>query len=365
MALIAYPYSAATQDLWLYQSETISYFDYNDSTWKTTTAEKPVAWNPGSPLYDYRRSLQGISLRKRFATSLDTDSSYHPYNNPADPANKWVYNNTYPMGVYAVSPRFALVCAHCFPGNPVYNPLNKWSGTTFPQNSLNDRLMSFSWMNEHNVVTDQFPTSQVIASFLSHPGYPSLSIIEDVELCEFPSSLSFEPLQLVNFLNLAPGATIWILDGAMKIIRSKLVQAGSRLEVSQPPYRRELLILDMAIKPDGTAAPLGVKTFLHDSGSVGFVEISPPSGPGAGDGVMGLIPAHVFGSFMDARYGDLPVPGTIGTYPPSGQFRTYMAERGYPTKPLRFARRQHQNLMLQSEADSLLQSLQAITIPGV
>lgn len=358
MALIGYPYSAATQDLWLYAPETLVH------TGGTTVVESPVAWNPGSPLYGYRWSLQGISLRKRYASNINLNSAFFPYNDPNDPANKWAYNNCYPMAFYAITRKHLFTCAHCYGRtvSAVRNPTQKWSGTIWTPNTLNDKLTAFKWMDGNNNISDSFETTEVIAPYGINTT-PPLATGADVILSELDGTLSFQPMQVVDFLNLAPDATLWLLDSTMKIIRMKLTKAV--VEKNYLGEAQERLNVD-AMLPDGSAtAP--VSFFLHDSGSVLLVEIEPPSSPAAGDGIMGLVASHVFaaGSFYSPAgfYGELSAYGDRGSAPNPINIRSYTASTGYEMKPLAHAHRQHNDLVLASEMDRLLERVQAIDIP--
>lgn len=357
MALIGYPYSAATQDLWLYAPETIVH------TGGTTVVDSPVAWNPGSPLYGYRWSLQGISLRKRYATVSSPNPAFFPYNDPNDPANKWVYNNCYPMAFYAITRKHLFTCAHCYSRSTsaVRNPTQKWSGTMWTPDTLNDKLTAFKWMDGDNNISDSFETSQVLAPY-GTDGAPFSGA--DLVLSELEGTLSFQPMQIVDFLNLAPGATLWLLDSTMKIIRMKLTKAFVNYNqfINQSQERLEVV----SMLPDGSA-PADINFFLHDSGSVLLVEIEPPSSPAAGDGIMGLVASHAFsgGSYFSSAgfYAELSAYGYRGSAPNPINLRNYTESTGYAMKPLVHPRRQHNDLVLASEMDRLLERVQAIDFP--
>jgi hypothetical protein len=368
IALIGYPYSAATQDLWLYQQETVT---HNAGS---TLVEAPVAWNPGSPLYGYRQSLQGISLRKRYVSaSAANDPTVLPaqynyfatFNNPADPANKWAFNNCFPMAFFAASKKHLFTCSHCYAQQPnqVRNTSLKWSGTVFTPNSLNDRLVTFKWMNKSNVITDSFETTQVMAPYNADPG-TSLVINTDVSISELEGELSFQPLQVVNFLNLAPGATLWMLDSAMKIVRMRLVKAHVENFFSNL-YSEERFVVESML-PDGSATA-DIFFYQHDSGTILLTEISPPTSAQAGDGVMGLIASHVqvggYEYLSNVIYGELSAPGYQGSAGTYTKIRDYLADSGYPMRPLAQARRTHTDFVLASQMDHLLREVQDINLP--
>jgi hypothetical protein len=359
MALIGYPYSAASQDLWLYAPETIVH------SGGSTVVESPVAWNPGSPLYGYRRSLQGISLRKRYASNINLNASYFQYNDPNDPANKWVYNNCYPMAFLAITRKHLFTCAHCYGRtvSAVRNPAQKWSGTVWTPNTLNDKLTAFKWMDSDNNISDSFETTQVIAPY-GVDTTPPLTTDADVLLSELEGTLSFEPLQVVDFLNLAPNATMWLVDSTMKIIRMKTVSSSVGYSSVSGTSQERLTVQSML--PDGSATAI-VQFFLHDSGSFLLAEIRPPSSPAAGDGIMGLVASHVYtgGSFYSPAgfYGELSAPGQWGSAPNPINIRQYTEDTGFEMKPLIHAKRQHTDLVLVNEMDRLLERVQAIQLP--
>jgi hypothetical protein len=360
--LIGYPYSAASQDLWLYADETVIH------TGGTTVVKKPVAWNPGSPLYGYRKSLQGISLRRRIATSAAVSqvpalsyNQFTPFNDPNDPANFWAYYNCYPMALYAVSKRLLFTCQHCYPSaSGLRNPAEKWSGTVFPVGSLNDKISAFEWMDKDNNITDSFSTADVLAPYDSNTSPALPTINRDLSLTELPSDLSFEPLKIVNYLNLAPDATVWILDSAMKIVRSKIIKLG--VAPITPTMARDNMFLQ-TVNPAGSAN-VNVFSYLHDSGSVCLVEVSPPTSAAAGDGVLGLVAAHLVSggsSFAPEFYGGFEVPGYIGAQAEVYGYRSYAEAIGSPMTVVA-AKRQHTNFVLVNSMDRLLEKVQALQL---
>lgn len=362
MATIGYPYSAASQDLWLYTPETIS--------WIGGSAEvlRPSAWNPGSPLYGYRKSLQGISLRKRISTATSLFEPYISINDPDDPANFWAFHNCFPMSFFAVSKKFLFTCAHCYSvtAGTLRNPDLKWAGGVYAVGSYLDATLAFQWMDKDNVVTDSFPTSQVIKAF-NQDGSTLITkhadMWSDVAITELDGVLSFEPLQVVDYLSLKPGSTLWLLDSASKIIRLKLTLASMNRFVIYPNTSREELLTETT---DPAGNPALTYFYLHDSGSVAFVEIEPPSSPEAGDGIMGLVANHVVTGAtsipgFQGGYGELSSLGFNGGLPTTIQIRDYMASRGYPMLPLRKPLRQHSDLALLSLEDQVRLKVDALS----
>lgn len=366
MACLAYPYNATTQDLWLYANETIVH------SGGTTVVLKPVAWNPNSPLYGYRRSLQGISLRRRLVTSTAVAHlsalSYAQcaaVNNPADPANQWVFNNCYPMPVYAVTKKLMFCCQHCFLLSAgARNPALSWSGGVFSVDSLNDKLMGFQWMDGDNVITDDISPSDVIKPYNSDT-VPSLTTTQDLAITELAGSreLSFEPMKIVDPRTLAPGSTLWSVDSAMKIVRLKYIKSPITPLYQGSTEARERYDLRTML-PDGSAESF-VHYYLHDSGSVAFGVISEPTSAAAGDGVLGVVPKHLYnGAEFNTQsfgYGEYEGFGAIASLSRGSTIRNYFTQRGYPLN-YQQALRQHTDLALVSTCDRIVEKVDQLTI---
>lgn len=369
MAGIGYPYVSAVQDLWLYEPRTVTW----NSGSSSGVFEYPIAWNPGSPLYGYRASLQGISLRWRIATASAATylapalyAAYAAINNPATPANKWAFFNCYPMPLYAVSKKFCWTCAHCFGASGERNPTRIFRDTVFGPETLNDKLMVSKWMNKDNQITDTVQTDQMLPPFNVDTPQNFRSGF-DLSLTELHNPLSFNPLTVVDVRSLRPGSTMWYIDSAMKIIRFRMDGAGvKRRTVSSSPYSFDR-VKATAMLPDGSAVA-SAYAYLHDSGSVFLAEIQPPSSPTAGDGVLGLVPWHQFlggqlGETTDhENYGEFTAYGYQGSSPVYSNVRNYMSARFFPMPPAQKAKRQHSDLLLVSTLDRLVEKVNSITV---
>ena len=231
----------------------------------------------------------------------------------------------------------------------------------FPAGSFNDKCSAFKWMNKDNVITDSFDTSEVISSFNTDSS-PSLNLAStDLLLTELPSELSFQPLQVVDFLSLSPGATLWYLDGAMKLIRTRLLDA--RVRRVTPTLSAEKIEVEGRV-PDGSAFAL-TSAYMFDSSSVLLVEVSPPTSAAAGDGVMGLVAGHTSTAGLlsvNQLYGELNPPGYVASFPGPNNARSYMEARGYPMLPLVKAKSQHSDFVLVSQMDRLLERVQNLPV---
>lgn len=113
-----------------------------------------------------------------------------------------------------------------------------------------------------------------------------------------------------------------------------------------------------AVTPDGLTNVL-IGHYLHDSGSVLFAEISPPTSAAAGDGVLGLVPAHMYtgGDFTSGNkqlYSEYTSFGRMGSGTPATRMINYAALKGdsFEAQP---AKRQHTDFALQSTMDTILQ----------
>lgn len=366
MAVYGYPYDPSTMDLWLYADEVISHSGGN------TTVKTPVAWNPTSPLYPYRKSLHGLALKRRYKTTSVASlfpslyAAYSQYNDPSNPANDWVYWNTYPMGFVAPTKRYLPTCGHCYniTVGRARNPSLFWSGGVFAANSFNDRMISFRWMDKDNVITDSFDTTEVLAPYYTNAN-PAFNINgTDAPFSELPSDLSFDPVKVADIRNLSPGSRFWGLDSNM-IISSHEVQSSKVRLVAGPTIgsvasREDFTSLPLF--PDGSKGPSTMSFYTHDSGSIAFVEISPPTSAEAGDGVVALLPRHVFSmgtAYDTTMWSERNSPGYRGSQPFVTTIRSYLESVGDPWTDAQ-ALRQHDDLLLVNQDDRVLERVLAI-----
>lgn len=361
--LIPYPYNPATQDLWIYEDHQISWTVPEPST---SVVKRPIAWNPSSPLYGYRRSLRGISARFRTFSTFCSDpvaAVYAEYNNPALEANKPVYYNSYPMQFLVMSEKFMWACGHCFNMLGARNPNYRFVGTGgYTPGTFFESSMQFRWFDHDNsVIASVSPTNVMLGYSSDPPTNLDCNLSQcDLAILEFIGTVSVPPMQAVDARNMGVGQTLWILDSNHKIGRLRMVSAA--VKSGRDQYRSQLL------KPDGTEVPKNGQLFLHDSGSLLLAEISPPSSPEAGDGVLGVVPVHAYfaTNFVDSwygsqrvGYGDFQAPGNIaGTLLPTNVF-SYCAGRGSPLLPMRSARRTTA-LALQSVDAQILATMEGL-----
>ena len=343
MCVIGYPYQPTTQDLWLYEDHTVTFT--NPSSGSVAT-KRPISWNPNSPLYGYRRSLEGISTRLRtFSTSAYSNGLsgvvYEAYNDSSLAINKPVYFNSWPMPYYLVSSKFAIVCMHCLGGsNAARNPASYVAGGWYGLDTYLANAQQFRWMLHDNTFVTR-PATAVVAPFTTDAS-PALQMVSDAALVEFDTPVTgVTPIRFVDARTIAIGTRVWILDSNMKIIAAKIKKCWVVGGVAR--------FLVESVKPDGSAAPSGPFYFLHDSGSVILCEVTAPTNTSDGNGVLGVVPCHmVSAGDFDASYGFASgrpgygeytyavgsIATTLPPFPdPTPRIRQYMADRGYPMLP--------------------------------
>lgn len=339
--IIPYPYDPLTQDLWLYQDQSISW-TINPGT---STIKIPYAWNPNSPLYGYRNSLVGMSARSRVMTTppYSVFPEYDAINPYSDPANRPVWFNSFPMTMLMFGNGMMLSCGHCIVDAYVDRSVNRYcvANGGYQDETYIARLMdyAFRFIDGNNNVTALDP--RLVRMFRSDSSaYVGLdSSVIDYGIYEYTLPTSIPSMQVVDPRSLPYDATGWYLDSNHKIIRMK-----SRLQYVQ---NGTVYTKWEGVNPDGTAASLPFLGFLHDSGSFAMAEIKAPTSPAAGDGIMGLIPRGIFGPnqiiedqvdvdlYMNAD-GDL-----ANLYPPvPTMIREYLAFRNRPALPVVMASRE-------------------------
>lgn len=355
--LIAYPYNPTTQDLWLYADHTVT---WSVPTSGSAAAKIPVAWNPNSPLYGYRNSLRGITTRLRtwsnFCGSVLADD-FSTWNDPNLESNKPVFYNSYPMQFTVVSQRFMYGCRHCYAVGGARNPALTYVPNIFPADSQSANATMFRWLDSDDTVIQTIAATNVLRGFSTDPP-TNLTCPNDLALFETTVDIEAPPMIIADVRTIARSKTLWILDSNQKIVR--LEQSLSCVEGGRDRYQFK------GVKPDGSAAPVLPHEFLHDSGSIVLAEIYPPTSAAAGDGVMGLVPAHVVSSgqlvdpfFAVYGYEDLQADGDFANSASSPtNIRSYMASRGYPMPSVDTAQRQDTNALetVDQQILSLLES---------
>jgi len=345
MACIPYAYQQS-QDLFLYEDYVV--------TWSSGSkvVKRAIGWNPASPLYGYRKSLVGLCARHRTLSTYCgafTEAIYDEFNDPTMLVNKPAFYNSFPPRFVTISRRFTLNCVHCFnAGNTNRDESKRWIGSGgFTDDTELSESLAFRWINHDNTVLQEIDGTQVILGFKQDPAFPSLNTIKDsavansdVELSETLVDMIAPPVVMADARSAGFNATAWMLDGSDKIIRCRLKKS---LVISG--HEQYALA---GCRPDGTelSSPL-IGQFLHDSGSVILIEVSPPTSAEAGDGVMGVIPSHVLftGDFtlstqLRSGYGQLTAQGSIAfsASDTNLSIREYVSFRGSPMPDMRMAR---------------------------
>jgi len=293
MALIGYPYVPSRDDLFLYQQVNVSW------TGGSAQLNKPVAWNPSSPLYGYRRSLGGMSARYRTLSTTTTNPAWAlAANDINNPANDPAFKNSWPPSWVMVNSKFMLMCKHCFgfpggarDGTKSIVPDHYGSGSYFEQ------VMKGMFIDKDNNETVVQPSS-VILPYETDPSFAALNLLlyaYDLVVGEIKtgSEIAVIPIQIADTRTMVPGSTAWIIDGSDKIIRGRyrLSWTGSVFDHHWIESTYPDGSLWSGNNPDTQEV---TREFTHDSGAKVFVEISPPTSWAAGDGVLGMVPKHVF-----------------------------------------------------------------------
>jgi hypothetical protein len=338
--LTPYSYNPSRDDLWLYEDYAI--------TWSVpesgkAVVKRPVAWNPGSPLYGYRKSLQALTTRLRIMqrrADAQYISIYSQWNDPNDPANDPVFTNSYPMHQWLVSPRFMFGCKHCYGTSINRNPALRLVGNGgYPVDSFLANAQCLRWLGPDNEVLDEISGEEILLPYSADP--PSnLSANEDLGIWEATRNINVEPISVVDTQTMSVGQKMWMLESNHRIIRQEFVLTcvvGGVDRYGMHP-----------VMPNGDPLPYPVQFYEFDSGTSIVCEIKPPTSAAAGDGVLGLLPSHLqFSndfvytlsqplSATRPGYGDLTASGFLATHDFSLQpqfvrnnVRSYFASRGY------------------------------------
>jgi hypothetical protein len=292
MANIAYQYLPSLHDLFLYEDRTISW------TGGSAVYKRPYAWNPSSWLYGYRQSLVGLSARLRTFSTVNgagAEAPYLPFNNKSDPSNNPAFYNSWPPSVAMINGKFMLFCAHCYGlSSTARNPSLKFVGDTYPAGSYLAAVQQLRFINASNAATTIDP-SRVIAPFSTDSSFPALdmSMGYDVLLGEVDAGyeISINGIKLADPRTMSRNDPVWVLDGSDKIIKCRF----NRGWIDGRSSHSERFWME-AYLDSGSTSPQPCLPYTHDSGSKAFVEISAPTSWSAGDGVLGMIPWHLYSS---------------------------------------------------------------------
>jgi hypothetical protein len=300
--LIAYQYVPALHDLWLYEDHVI--------TWTFPTAgsaniKRPYAWNPGSALYPYRKSIQAMPAVYRILGSPSGFPSYG-VNLASDPVNIPVFWNSYcPWKAFFFSNTLGIQSEHWQATDNYRTPANNFSNV-YVAGSFLIASTNVRYIAHDDTIYDlpldamMWPYRRTSAAFGSVWAFGSMNQA-DIAICECPSGIPVPPMQLIDARKARFGAPCWMVDSNFKVVQ--LNWNGCYDSVEFPAQ-------DFSTRTSPTLPP--VQLFTHDSGSVAFVEIRPPTSAAAGDGILGLLGVSVKSA------GDLvtPVPMPIALIPP-------------------------------------------------
>lgn len=325
--ILPYVYDPVTQDLWLYESVTISWTSPSPGS---QTIKRPYAWNPNSPLYGYRKSLSGMTARPRqLGNPGPQDLPWTTINDPANPVNQPVYYNSFPFAQWVVSRKFMTICSHCYSYFGDRNPSKMFIGVGasghYQTGSYLHAVMTqaFRWIDGDNQLIQELDPTLLMAGYTTDlTNYPGMVNNSDTGLVESYVDLQAPPIKYVDMRSLPVGYVGWLLDSNHKIIRARFnksfVDSGL---VGIPVYT--------LLNPDGSTPPYSFPFFEGDSSSSLWVELVPPTSKEAGDGVLGFACGGISSSSFLTRSGQ----GTIATTPPleaDNDLWDYMASRGYP-----------------------------------
>lgn len=355
--LIPYPYDPTTQDLWLYETITVTH-DLG-----STVVQRPYAWNPNSLLYGYRNSLEGLVAKYRTfstASSAAARAPFLPFNDDSDPANKPAFYNSYPPSARLVNNRLILGCTHCYGGigNRNYSiDFETWRGS--PTSYLNT-VDLFRFIRRDNVVFD-IGRDEISKPFSYDTAFsPSTESLFGFDTfgIETYSEAPVDPVILTDGRAPVIGDEAFVIDGSMKIVYAKTGASTDEYWKASPNRRR-----GHGIYPINGLLPF---VYLHDSGSTCVIPIDPPSSPAAGDGVAVVLQKHIQSS-NDLNFRDeigYTSGGSIAQpiWPFRSDFNAWLAVRGYQSVQFRsdFKSRTAWNVFSQDDLDQIAAQISVV-----
>lgn len=306
------PYNPTTDDLFLYEDHVVS---WTMPTSGSITLKRPYAWNPNSPLYGYRRSLEGICATYRtFSTFYGGNPSTAPVGtdpyecnqvNPyTDPTNKPIWWNSFPPTHRMISKRHLALCGHCFGVDNIdrtsvagLNFSNLYAAGSYLDSVTVLRFID-GWDNPIELPKTQY---EYPYAYDSANGWPSTGpnvkgtvsgiYNNDMAISLGASDFQYNPLTCINAGSVPSNAEwIYINAGNLTIQRMTNRATGGHYSAqrkNQVTYHGMQTLY--ASQYDAA--------FLHDSGSLFLYPIKEPSSVQAGDGIMGVAIGHVFAAF--------------------------------------------------------------------
>ena len=334
------PYNPVTNDLFLYEPYTVS--------WTTGTAGSVVvgrayAWNPNCILYGYRGSLEGLSIPYRnFSTDSVSAASAPEINavNPkANPVNKPIWYNSYPPHQKFFSKRHLMWCAHAYGVNNTDRAMvtGLTAADMYAAGGYLDAMLVLRFLDKNNnavVVaknTVEYPYAyDAAAGRTSYPNELPVAApagIVDIAISLAQTDFPFTPLTMTDLGSRDAGVCHYINAGNMTV---------------QTLYMRSIRKTAQTLNTNQTGGNWVYDgyndfVFLHDSGSSFCWEVSPPSSPAAGDGVMGVQHGHIrtppVFSDQSERWKTFPPPkdAQLVTNPSVSSLGDWTAVRAYWT----------------------------------
>jgi hypothetical protein len=280
--LIGYEYIPSLHDLWLYEDHVVSWTYPGPGS---TTLKRPYAWNPGSALYPYRKSIQAMPATYRILGTFSGQYSYG-VNLESNPVNKPVFYNSYcPWKAFFFSPTLAVQSEH-WQMSSQYRDLSKNFGNQYANGSVFEANTLIRHISHDNVVFDYDMNDMIWPYRRTSPAFGSKFAFgspneADIAIVEYPAGISVPALKLADTRTVPYGTKGWMVDSNFKVV--ELFYKSCYVPPTASPGSYET----------NSSAIGQVQLFSHDSGSMGFVEISPPTSAEAGDGVLGLIGVSV------------------------------------------------------------------------
>lgn len=280
--LIPYQYVPALHDLWLYEDHVVSWTFPSPSS---MTLKRPYAWNPGSALYPYRKSIQAMPATYRILTTFSGAYQYG-VNLESNPVNKPVFWNSYcPWKGFFFSSTLGTHCEH-WQQSSQYRDLSKTFGNQYVEGSFFEASMLIRHISHDNVIYDLDMNAMIWPYRVTSPAFGSTYAFgstnqADIAIVEYPAGISVPPLTLADTRTVPYGTKCWMVDSNFKVV--ELLYDGCYFPSAAFPGSYSVR----------TSSLEQVQLFTHDSGSMAFVELAPPTSAEAGDGVLGLIGVSV------------------------------------------------------------------------
>ena len=305
--LMPYPYNPDIDFLWLYRDETVNYLTPEGNP-VSVVKKHPYAWNPNSPLYGYRQSLEGLQASVQ---SLSTNSfnqstepwvSFYTHGNPST-ANPYFWNSYPPAGLI-VDPNLSIHCRHCY---GVSNTIN-YPGTDSSfrgRYATGEYLYSiplFRFISSADVIheyadigalwthidgVELFGGGNYSDSEFSIYRRGVLTTItrekSDIAFSVLPTTFPFTPVKMADPRQIYTTALpkLWCVDNNGKICD------GYKLWL-QAPGSLPAVSESTSLVTNGQYSQRE-NVWLHDSGNRWFIELQPPTSVAAGDGVLGWL----------------------------------------------------------------------------